>query len=45
MNTPRRTKKVAPGSIWMELALWLIFFPAGLIYSIWRITNKKEVEV
>lgn len=33
-------KTHTPGSIWMELALWLIFFPAGIIYSIWRITNR-----
>lgn len=45
MNTKRKTKMVAPGSTLMELALWLLFFPAGMIYSIWRITNKKEIEL
>ena len=39
-----RQRYHTPGSIWMELALWIIFFPAGIIYSIWRLTNRKPVQ-
>jgi hypothetical protein len=28
------------GSFWMELLLWLMFFPIGIIYSIWRLTGR-----
>lgn len=35
------SKYITPGSIWIELALWLIFFPAGIIYSLWRWTSRK----
>lgn len=30
-----------PGSFLIELVLWLFFLLPGLIYSIWRLTNKK----
>lgn len=39
-----KPKMVAPGSIWMELVLWLVFFPAGLVYSVWRMTNKRPAQ-
>lgn len=26
------------GHFAIELALWLLFFPAGIVYSIWRYT-------
>ena len=29
-------KRVMPGSILIELALWLLFLLPGLIYSVWR---------
>lgn len=40
-----KSKTITPGSIWIEIALWIIFFPAGIIYSLWRITNKRPAEV
>lgn len=30
------------GSIWIELVLWLCFIVPGVIYSIWRLTSKRE---
>lgn len=38
-----KSNTITPGSIWIELALWLLFFPAGIIYSIWRHTQRREV--
>lgn len=35
-------KKNTPGSIWLEIILWIVFFPIGIIYSIWRLCSKKE---
>jgi hypothetical protein len=29
-------KKYTPGSVWMELILWILFFPIGIIYSLVR---------
>lgn len=31
------------GSIWIEIILWLCFLVPGLIYSVWRLTTKREV--
>ncbi|PIS09698.1 hypothetical protein COT75_00685 [Candidatus Beckwithbacteria bacterium CG10_big_fil_rev_8_21_14_0_10_34_10] len=36
-------KKVTPGSIIIELGLWIIMILPGVIYSIWRSANKKTV--
>jgi hypothetical protein len=36
-----KTKYITPGSFWIELALWILFFPAGFIYSLWRVANRK----
>lgn len=32
-----------PGHFLIELILWLIFFPIGLIYSIWRLSKRHKV--
>jgi len=37
------TKAVTRGSIWIELILWLCLIVPGLIYSIWRMTNRVSV--
>lgn len=29
-----------PGSFLIELALWVLFFPVGFIYTCWRASNK-----
>ena len=35
-------KRVTPGHFIIELILWLLFFPIGLIYSIWRLSQKHN---
>jgi len=37
------SKAYTPGSIWIEVLLWLCFFIPGLIYSIWRLTSRRRV--
>lgn len=37
------TRYHTPGSIWIEIALWIIFFPVGIIYSLWRWTSRKPI--
>lgn len=36
-------KQVTPGSIWIEILLWLLMIVPGLLYSIWRLISRKEV--
>lgn len=36
-----RTMTVTPGSFLIELLLWCFFLLPGLIYSIWRLTQKR----
>ena len=33
---------ITKGSIWIEVVLWLCFIVPGLIYSIWRMTSRRE---
>ena len=35
-----RPRSITPGSMGMELLLWLFFLVPGLIYSIWRIASR-----
>jgi len=35
-------KSITPGTIGMEVVLWLCFFIPGLVYSIWRVTNRYK---
>lgn len=35
------TQTITPGSFFIELILWLFFILPGLIYSIWRLTQKR----
>ena len=37
------TRTATPGSFVIELLLWLFFIVPGLMYSVWRITSRKEV--
>ena len=37
-----KPQKVVQGSFLLELLLWLLFLVPGLIYSIWRLSNKKD---
>ena len=38
-----RAKSDTPGNIAIELVLWLCFLVPGLIYSIWRLSARREV--
>lgn len=38
---PTRTR--TRGSILIEIILWLMFIVPGLIYSIWRLTTRRDV--
>ena len=38
-----KPKSKAPGNIAIEFVLWCLFIIPGLIYSLWRISNKKDV--
>lgn len=35
--------KHTKGSIWLEILLWVLFFPVGFVYSVWRMTTKRKV--
>lgn len=37
------TKLQAKGSTGLELGLWLLFLLPGLIYSLWRVSTKRQV--
>ena len=37
-----KPKRIAKGSILVEIALWLFFIVPGLIYSIWRLASKYD---
>lgn len=36
-------RRVTPGSFLIEVALWFCFLFPGLIYSLWRVSNKHVV--
>jgi len=36
------SKKITPGSIFIELVLWLMMIIPGILYSLWRLTNRKD---
>lgn len=38
----RGSDTVTPGSILVEIILWLCFLVPGLVYSIWRISARHE---
>ena len=37
-----KVSKNAPGSFGLELVLWIVIFPVGIIYSLWRLFGKHE---
>ena len=37
------TKTAAKGHIAFEVVLWLCFIVPGLLYSVWRMTTKRQV--
>ena len=36
-------KNYTPGSILIELILWLFFIIPGIIYSCWRVSKREKV--
>ena len=32
-------QKKTPGHFCLEVILWLVFFPVGVVYSVWRLTQ------
>ena len=36
------TKRVTPGSVWVELLLFLCFIVPGLLYSGWRLAKRHD---
>lgn len=41
-GTVGRPKSVTRGSMGIEIILWLMFIVPGVIYSIWRLTTRRE---
>ena len=41
-NNIGKPKKFTPGSIFIEIFLWLFFILPGLLYSIWRLSGRYE---
>lgn len=37
-----KTTQVTRGSIWIEIILWCFFILPGVIYSLWRLTTRKQ---
>jgi hypothetical protein len=33
-------KSITKGSILIEILLWILFFPIGIIYSVWRLSSR-----
>jgi hypothetical protein len=37
------TKQHTKGSLAVELALWMLLILPGMLYSVWRLTTRREV--
>lgn len=35
--------KEKPGKLWVQIALFIVFFPAWLVYGFWRIMATKKL--
>lgn len=42
-GTVGKSKTETRGSFFIEIVLWLCFLIPGLIYTIWRLTTKRQV--
>lgn len=42
-GTVDRTTKAVPGSVAIELVLWLFLILPGVIYTLWRSSSAKQV--
>jgi hypothetical protein len=41
-NSVTRTKRQLPGHFWKEALLWILFFPVGILYSLWRLNHAWD---
>ena len=42
-GTTGKPKTYTPGNIIVELFLWCLWIIPGVIYTLWRVTNRKKV--
>ena len=42
-ETVAKPKKRTPGSLWLELFLWIFLIVPGFIYSLWRLSGRHPV--
>ena len=35
--------KKTKGNIWLEILLWILFFPVGFCYSVYRLATREKV--
>ena len=35
-----RAVRLTRGRFWLEVTLWILFFPVGIVYSIWRLSTR-----
>jgi hypothetical protein len=42
-GTEGETQTKTPGSIFIEIILWICFIVPGLIYSVWRLSSRGKV--
>ena len=42
-NVQMIPKKKTKGSFFIEILLWLLIFPIGIIYTLWRLCSKVKV--
>jgi hypothetical protein len=42
-GTVGKPKSYTPGSILIEIVLWLCFLVPGLLYSLWRLSRRRSV--
>jgi len=42
-ETLTKPEKFVPGSFLVEIALWICLLLPGILYSLWRFTNKRMI--
>lgn len=42
-HTVAEPRKETPGSLAIEVVLWLCFLVPGLVYSLWRLSRRHDV--
>lgn len=39
-GTYDKTKRITPGSFWIEVGLWMLLLVPGILYSFWRLGSR-----